>query len=190
VPGTFRVFGRWQTNTKIGRLGGACWTRRDRKCRGGCEREGCEKLTCWGLIDLRSRHIDNSRIKNFQDFMNYFSKELPTPVQNYNLQVSIWKVFVRNAASASRTAPSREFGGRVGAWLMDLNQDWPSGIAKHLRWSSAALCSSEPPVWSHFRTIWRFPDQRGSDDGMRDAPETQPDGRFRQTKGSRYGASG
>jgi len=37
--------------------------------------------------------------------------------------------------------------------------------------------------WSRLRTIWRFPDQGGSDDGLRDGPETRPDGQFRRTKG-------
>ena len=77
-----------------------------------------------------------------------------------------------------------------GPWLMDPSQDWPGGSAKHLRWSSAALCWSEPPVWSRFRTIWRFLDLRGSDNGMRDDPETRPDGRFRRTKGSHCGGAG
>ena len=78
---------------------------------------------------------------------------------------------------ASRPEPSREFRGRVGRfnWLMDHSQVWPGRSAKHLRWSSAALCSSEPPVWSRFRTTRRFPDQRGSNDGMRDGPEPRPD---------------
>ena len=34
----------------------------------------------WGLIDSRSRHIDNPRISNCPDFMICFSKELPTPL--------------------------------------------------------------------------------------------------------------
>ncbi len=33
------------------------------------------------------------------------------------------------------------------------------------------------------RSIWRFPDQWGADDGLRDGPETRPDGQFRRTKG-------
>jgi len=40
-----------------------------------------------------------------------------------------------------------------GLWSMNLRQHWPGRSANHLRWSSAALCSSELPVWSRFRTI-------------------------------------
>jgi len=66
---------------------------------------------------------------------------------------------------------------------MDLRQGRLVRSATHLRWSSAALRSSELPVWSRLRTIWRFPDQGGSDDGLRDGPETRLDGQFRRTKG-------
>jgi len=69
-------------------------------------------------------------------------------------------VFVRNAAS--RTAPSREFGGRIGR-LVDGSLP---GLPRKVRKSPAmvvraALSSSELPVWSRVRTIRRFPDQGG-----------------------------
>jgi len=83
-----------------------------------------------------------------------------------------------------RTLHHRESSGVAwGGWLIDLRQDWLERSANHLRWSFAALCSSELPVWSRLRTIWRFPDQGGSDDGLRDGPKTRPDGQFRRTKG-------
>jgi len=73
---------------------------------------------------------------------------------------------------------------------MDLSQVRHGGSAKHLRWSSVALCLSEPPVWSRFWTIWRFPDQRGSAtvcEMVRKRDQTDGSGK---TKGSHYGVTG
>jgi hypothetical protein len=83
-----------------------------------------------------------------------------------------------------RALHHRESSGPTwGAWLMNLSQDWPGGSKKHLQWSSAALCSSEPPAWSPVRTFWRFPEQKASDDGMRDGPGTRQHGRCREQRG-------
>jgi len=41
-------------------------------------------FTFWGSIDLRSRHIDNPRIRNCPDFMNYFSKNRPILVYRFS----------------------------------------------------------------------------------------------------------
>jgi len=52
-----------------------------------------------------------------------------------------------------RTLHNRESSGVAwGGWLMDLRQGWLVRFATHLRWSSAALRSSELPVWSRLRT--------------------------------------
>jgi len=109
-----------------------------------------------------SRHIDNPRIRNCPDFIICL-EELPTPAVHMRFAgIVLEKVFVRNAVSG--VAPctiARVRGSRGALQLVDGSQPCLAGSAKHLLWSSAALLSSEPPVWSRFR---RFPDQRGSDD--------------------------
>ena len=80
-----------------------------------------------------------------------------------------------------RTLHHRESSGVAwGGWSMDLRQ---GRSATHLRWSSAALRSSELPVWSRLRTIWRFPDQGGSETVCEMVRKRDQTGQFRRTKG-------
>jgi hypothetical protein len=146
-------------------------------CREGCEREGCDNLGVNRQSISPYRSSTNRKLSIFHDiFFERIADPSPYAICRYH--------FGRHLLPrrASRPVPSREFGCRAGrfSWLMHLGQVWPGGSAKHLRLPSATLYSSEPPVWSRFWTIWRFPDQRGSNDGMRDGPETRQDGRFRR----------
>jgi len=57
----------------------------------------------------------------------------------------------------------------------------PPGLARRVR---KALTMIVRPPWSvETARLVAFPDEGESDDGLRDGPETRPDGQFRRTKG-------
>ena len=115
----------------------------------------------YGLIDARSRHIDNPRIRNCPYFMICFSKELPTPLLiSIQFTICVYDNAASRLSGVVCPAPSREFGGRVGRLVDGSQPSLARRVRKALRWSSAALGSSEPPVRSRLWTIWRVPDQR------------------------------
>jgi hypothetical protein len=91
-------------------------------------------------------------------------------------------IFVRKAASG--VAPctiARVRGSRGALRLVDGSQ--PS-LAQRVRKAPAMVVRRPLFVGTtrlvSFPDIQRFPDQRGSNDGMRDGPGTRPDGRFRR----------
>jgi hypothetical protein len=82
------------------------------------------------------------------------------------------------------TARPREFVGRAGRLVAGSQP----GLARRVRKAHAMVVRR--PLFVRTNRLVAFPDHlafsgpEGVDDGLRDGPETTPDGRFRGTKGS------